>query len=54
MTISFFQLEKKRLEIKRDEALWQYFFEENTWIFGYGLQYVINVPLEKQKIRTSS
>ncbi len=46
----FFDLEKKRLEISKDEALWQFFFEENTWIFGYGLQYIINIPLENKKL----
>lgn len=46
----FFDFEKKRLEISKDEALWQFFFEENTWIFGYGLQYIINIPLENKKL----
>lgn len=46
----FFESEKTRLNISKDEALWQSFFEKNTWIFGYGLQYIINVPLEKKKL----
>jgi hypothetical protein len=29
-----------------DEAVWQHFFERNTWIFGYGLTFVFNRPLE--------
>ncbi len=29
-----------------DEAVWQHFFEANTWIFGYGLNFVFNRPLE--------
>ncbi|MFA7193787.1 MAG: Shedu immune nuclease family protein [Candidatus Paceibacterota bacterium] len=33
-----------------NEAVWQHFFEVNTWIFGYGLNYVFNQPLEGQKL----
>ncbi|SCY16303.1 protein of unknown function [Flavobacterium anhuiense] len=47
---SFFEEEKVRLNITKDEALWQNFFELNTWIFGFGLQYVINIPLEAKKL----
>lgn len=47
---TFFDLEKTRLEISKDESLWQSFFENNIWIFGYGLQYIINVPLENKKL----
>jgi hypothetical protein len=32
----FFELERNRLNAP-DEKVWQLFFEENTWIFGYGL-----------------
>ena len=32
----FFELEKNRLNAT-EEKVWQLFFEENTWIFGYGL-----------------
>ena len=32
------------------EAEWQAFFEANTWIFGYGLNYVFNSPLEGKKL----
>jgi len=28
------------------EAVWQHFFEANTWIFGYGLNFVFNQPLQ--------
>lgn len=31
---------------KGPEAVWQSFFELNTWIFGYGLNYVFNAPLD--------
>lgn len=46
----FFENEKKRLNISKDEALWQNFFEINTWIFGFGLQYIINIPLQDKKL----
>jgi len=33
-----------------DEALWQQFFEKNTWIFGYGLSYVYLDALDDRKL----
>lgn len=47
---SFFSSEKTRLNISKDESLWQHYFEKNTWIFGYGLEYIINIPLENKKL----
>ena len=47
---TFFEEEKIRLNISKDESLWQNFFESNTWIFGFGLQYIINIPLEAKKL----
>jgi hypothetical protein len=35
---------------KGTEAVWQDFFECNTWIFGYGLTYVFNSPLDNKKL----
>lgn len=32
------------------EAVWQHFFEDNPWIFGYGLQYVYTAQLEGKKL----
>ena len=32
------------------ESEWQKFFEANTWIFGYGLNFVFNAPLEGKKL----
>ncbi|MCJ2032709.1 Shedu immune nuclease family protein [Methylobacterium sp. J-068] len=37
-------------ENKTPEALWQYFFEHNTWIFGYGLSYIFLSGLEDRKL----
>src|SRR5690606_19076113 len=44
----FFEEEKQNFGITKDESLWQHFFENNTWIFGFGLQYIINIPLENR------
>jgi len=46
----FFQSEKARLSKTRDEDVWQSFFEENRWIFGYGLFYVFGSPLKDRKL----
>ncbi len=35
---------------KRDEDVWQSFFEINTWILGYGLDFVFNASLENTKL----
>jgi hypothetical protein len=35
---------------KGDEDVWQDFFEKNTWIFGYGLSYLFNKPLDGKKL----
>ena len=49
-TPEFFNSEKMRLSKTKDEDLWQWFFEQNVWIFGYGLQFIINTPLEGKKL----
>ncbi len=46
---SFFEEQKKDLEKNRDEGVWQSFFEKNKWIFGYGLEYIFNAPIKKEK-----
>lgn len=45
----YFQAMKKEQEKTRDEDLWQWFFEDNKWIFGYGLEYVFNAPISADK-----
>lgn len=35
---------------KRDEALWQAFFERNPWIFGHGLSYAFMTGLDDRKL----
>lgn len=37
---AFVEAERGRLGLKGIEALWQRFFEDNPWIFGYGLTLV--------------
>jgi len=46
----FFEQEKQRLDNAGDEKVWQVFFEKNTWIFGYGLNYYLNTPLNGEKL----
>lgn len=47
---NFFDQMKVKLN-KTDELLWQYFFEKNSWIFGYGLQLVSCENLEDKSLR---
>lgn len=48
---AFFESEKGKLgENKRDEDVWQNFFELNTWIFGYGLLLVACEGLDDRKL----
>lgn len=48
---SFFESEKNKLgENKRNEDVWQNFFESNPWIFGYGLQLVACEGLDDKKL----
>jgi hypothetical protein len=46
---AFFDREKGRLQC-RPEDVWQKFFEENTWIFGYGLSYQFLSKLDEGKL----
>jgi len=46
---TFFEAERNRLNVGA-EAVWQKFFEDNTWIFGYGLYYVFTDKLEGHKL----
>jgi len=47
----YFNQQKDRLGSNRkDEDVWQVFFEKNTWIFGYGLNYYLNMPLEGKEL----
>lgn len=53
----FFETYKQELiELKElksssgNEAVWQKFFEKNTWILGYGLDYIFNSELDGKKL----
>ncbi|MBE2226842.1 MAG: DUF4263 domain-containing protein [Ignavibacteria bacterium] len=47
----YFEEEKAGLgNNKREEDVWQNFFESNTWIFGYGLNYIFNTQLDGKKL----
>ena len=45
----YFTGEQERLECG-PEAVWQKFFEANTWIFGYGLTYQFLSQLDERKL----
>lgn len=46
----FFSAKKREWQTRGDEGVWQKFFEENTWIFGYGLQYVFTTELDDRRL----
>lgn len=46
----YFEEEIKKLKSIGKEAVWQFFFETNPWIFGYGLNYIFNSPLDNKKL----
>jgi predicted transcriptional regulator len=51
----FFEEYKNKLnkvsgKTTKNEALWQSFFEKNTWILGYGLDYIFNSELDSKKL----
>jgi hypothetical protein len=43
---------KDKGKSSRREDVWQHFFEQNTWIFGYGLQLVACESLDDRKLET--
>ncbi|WP_051931223.1 Shedu anti-phage system protein SduA domain-containing protein [Gillisia sp. Hel_I_29] len=46
----YFDSQLDKLGNRSKENLWQVFFEKNTWIFGFGLNYVFISNLEGKKI----
>lgn len=51
----FFEQHKSEIKAKTnkectDEGVWQKFFEKNTWILGYGLDYIFNSELDSSKL----
>lgn len=47
---NYFENLKIELEIDKDELVWQKFFEDNSWILGYGLNYIFNSELDGKKL----
>jgi Domain of unknown function (DUF4263) len=47
---TFFETMKVEWNCPGAEAVWQKFFERNTWVLGYGLQYQFGAALAHQKI----
>ena len=47
----YFALESEKIG-KSGEALWQAFFEQNSWIFGHGLSYTFMTGLDERKLET--
>jgi hypothetical protein len=47
--LDFFGQEKRSLSTT-EEGVWQSFFEQNKWIFGYGLTYLHLASLEESKL----
>jgi hypothetical protein len=47
---NYFGKLKDELGIDKDELVWQKFFEDNSWILGYGLNYIFNSELEGKKL----
>jgi|GEM_PF-204137 len=46
----FFAAKKAEWKKRGDESVWQQFFEDNPWIFGYGLQYVFTSRLMDRRL----
>lgn len=38
----------QQIDDSKDEKIWQYFFEQNQWIFGYGLDYCFMNVLQRE------
>jgi len=44
------KLEEESSKKVTNEQVWQKFFEKNTWILGYGLDYIFNSELNSKKL----
>lgn len=45
------RFEELMVDPATDEAAWQVFFEQNTWIFGYGLSYRFMTELDRKALQ---
>lgn len=41
---------KNQINADKDESVWQKFFERNTWIFGYGLNFIFTTNIDGKKL----
>ena len=48
--VKFFNDEKAHLGVRRDEDVWQRYFEANKWIFGFGLSLVVLGALDDRAL----
>ena len=46
----YFEIIKNEWEKRGPEAVWQQYFENNPWIFGYGLHYIYLSKLDDKKL----
>jgi hypothetical protein len=46
----FFEETRQEWSKTGKEAVWQQFFEDNTWIFGYGLNYIFTSGLDDKRL----
>lgn len=44
----------KSIQVSKEELIWQHFFQNNEWIFGYGLDYRYQKILQKEAHLSSS
>ncbi|MCB9079288.1 MAG: DUF4263 domain-containing protein, partial [Anaerolineaceae bacterium] len=45
-----FEATRQKWSKRGKEAVWQQFFEDNPWIFGYGLNYLFTSRLDNRKL----
>jgi len=47
---NYFEATRQKWGKRGKEAVWQQFFEDNPWIFGYGLNYLFTSRLDNRKL----
>lgn len=46
----FFDEQAREWNVRGKEAVWQRFFENNPWVFGYGLNYIFTTGLDSRAL----
>lgn len=49
--VDFFENERRSVSNHSAEQVWQDFFEQNHWVFGYGLSYVFMSGVDPEKLQ---